>query len=137
MKIGIISLVPNIVPVVIGFGIWGLVYVQVNMGLAIVVSMTLGIVVDDTVHFLSKYLRAKREKGYSTEKAITYAYTHVGKALVVSSIVLTVGFVVLMMSPFALNSDMAKLTTWIIAAALIVDFLLLPVLLLKFDKDEK
>ncbi|HIL94066.1 MAG TPA: hypothetical protein EYG47_04460, partial [Cycloclasticus sp.] len=74
---------------------------------------------------------------YSTEKAITYAYTHVGKALVVSSIVLTVGFVVLMMSPFALNSDMAKLTTWIIAAALIVDFLLLPVLLLKFDKDEK
>ncbi|HIG79753.1 MAG TPA: RND family transporter [Cycloclasticus sp.] len=137
LKIGIISLVPNIVPVVIGFGIWGLVYVQVNMGLAIVVSMTLGIVVDDTVHFLSKYLRAKREKGYSTEKAITYAYTHVGKALVVSSIVLTVGFVVLMMSPFALNSDMAKLTTWIIAAALIVDFLLLPVLLLKFDKDEK
>ncbi|PHS72902.1 MAG: RND transporter [Cycloclasticus sp.] len=137
LKIGVISLVPNLVPVIIGFGIWGLVYVQVNMALAIVVSMTLGIVVDDTVHFLSKYLRAKREKGYSTERAITYAYTHVGKALVVSSIVLTVGFVVLMMSPFALNSDMAKLTTWIIAAALFVDFLLLPVLLLKFDKDEK
>jgi predicted RND superfamily exporter protein len=136
-KIGMISLVPNLVPVLIGFGLWGLIYIQVNMALAIVVSMTLGIVVDDTVHFLSKYLRAKREKGFSTEKAITYAYTHVGKALVVSSIVLTVGFIVLMMSPFALNSDMAKLTTWIISAALIVDFLLLPVLLLKFDKDEK
>jgi len=97
----------------------------------------LGIVVDDTVHFLSKYLRAKREKGFDTERSIAYAYTHVGKALVVSSIVLSVGFAVLMMSPFALNSDMAKLTTWIIVAALIVDFLLLPVLLLKFDKDEK
>ncbi|MEO1889136.1 MAG: MMPL family transporter [Cycloclasticus sp.] len=137
LKIGFISLVPNLLPVLIGFGLWGLIYEEVNMALAIVVSMTLGIVVDDTVHFLSKYLRAKREKGYSTERAITYAYTHVGKALVVSSIVLTVGFIVLMMSPFALNSDMAKLTTWIIAAALIVDFLLLPVLLLKFDKDEK
>ena len=137
LKIGIISLVPNLVPVLIGFGIWGLIYVQVNMALAIVVSMTLGIVVDDTVHFLSKYLRAKREKGYSTERAITYAYTHVGKALVVSTIVLSVGFAVLMMSPFALNSDMAKVTTWIIVIALIVDFLLLPVLLLKFDKDEK
>ena len=136
LKIGIISLVPNLVPVLIGFGIWGLLYVQVNMALAIVVSMTLGIVVDDTVHFLSKYLRAKREKGYSTERSITYAYTHVGKALVVSTIVLSVGFAVLMMSPFALNSDMATVTTWIIVIALIVDFLLLPVLLLKFDKEK-
>ena len=136
-KIGLISLVPNLVPVLIGFGIWGLVYVQVNMGLAIVVSMTLGIVVDDTVHFLSKYLRAKREKGFSTEDSISYAFTHVGKALVISTIVLSVGFGVLMMSPFALNSDMAMLTTWIIIIALIVDFLLLPALLLKLDKDKK
>jgi len=136
LKIGLISLVPNLVPVIIGFGLWGMIYVEVNMALAIVVSMTLGIVVDDTVHFLSKYLRAKREKGCSTEQAITYAYTHVGKALLVSSIVLTVGFAVLMMSPFALNSDMATITTWIISAALVVDFLLLPVLLLKLDKDK-
>ena len=135
LKIGIISLAPNVLPVLIGFGIWGLLYVQVNMALAIVVSMTLGIVVDDTVHFLSKYLRAKREKGYSTEESITYAYTHVGKALVVSTIILMVGFFVLMTSPFALNSDMATLTSWIIGIALLVDFLLLPVLLLKFDKD--
>ena len=136
-KIGMISLVPNLLPVLIGFGIWGLTYVEVNMALAVVVSMTLGIVVDDTVHLLSKYLRAKREKGYSVEDSITYAFTHVGKALVVSTIVLAVGFGVLMTSPFALNSDMAILTTWIIVIALIVDFLLLPVLLLKLDKDKK
>jgi len=136
-KVGLISLVPNLVPLTIGFGLWGLLYVEVNMALAVVVSMTLGIVVDDTVHFLSKYLRARREKGYSAEQAIIYAFTHVGKALVISTIVLMVGFGVLMTSPFALNSDMAKLTTWIIGLALVVDFLLLPVLLLKFDKDEK
>lgn len=137
LKVGLISLAPNLVPLTIGFGLWGLLYAEVNMALAVVVSMTLGIVVDDTVHFLSKYLRAKREKAYNTEQAITYAFTHVGKALVVSTIVLMVGFGVLMTSPFALNSDMAMLTTWIICLALVVDFLLLPVLLLKFDKDEK
>jgi len=136
-KVGLISLAPNLAPLTIGFGLWGLLYVEVNMALAVVVSMTLGIVVDDTVHFLSKYLRAKREKGYGTEQAITYAFTHVGKALVVSTLVLMIGFGVLMTSPFALNSDMAMLTTWIICLALVVDFLLLPVLLLKFDKDEK
>ena len=137
LKVGLISLAPNLVPLTIGFGLWGLLYAEVNMALAVVVSMTLGIVVDDTVHFLSKYLRAKREKGYNSEQAITYAFTHVGKALIVSTAVLMIGFGVLMTSPFALNSDMAMLTTWIICLALIVDFLLLPVLLLKFDKDEK
>jgi len=89
------------------------------------------------VHFLSKYLRAKREKGFSTEDSITYAFTHVGKALIVSSIVLSVGFMILMMSPFALNSAPATLTVWVIVAAIVADFTLLPALLLKFDKDKK
>jgi len=137
LRIGIISLVPNLLPILIGFGIWGLLYVQINMGIAVVVSMALGIVVDDTVHLLSKYLRAKREKGYSNEQSITYAFTHVGKALVISTIVLSVGFSVLMTSTFAMNSGMATLTTWVIILALLVDFILLPVLLLKFDKDKK
>ena len=137
IKIGLLSLVPNLVPVIIGFGLWGLLYVEVNMALASVVSMTLGIVVDDTVHFLSKYLRAKREKGYSTEESITYAFTHVGKALTISTLILSAGFGVLMMSPFSLNSDMATLTTWIIMIALVVDLLLLPILLLKLDKEKQ
>ena len=136
IKVGVLSLVPNLVPVIIGFGLWGLFYVEVNMALAAVVSMTLGIVVDDTVHFLSKYLRAKREKGYSTEESITYAFTHVGKALTISTLILSAGFGVLMLSPFALNSDMATLTTWIIMIALVVDLLLLPILLLKLDKEK-
>lgn len=137
IKIGLLSLIPNLVPVVIGFGLWGWLYQDVNMALASVVSMTLGIVVDYTVHFLSKYLRAKREKGYSTEDSIAYAFTHVGKALTISTLILSAGFGVLMLSPFALNSDMATLTTWIIMIALVVDLLLLPILLLKLDKDKK
>lgn len=134
VKIGVLSLVPNLLPAIIGFGVWGLLYGYVNMGLSVVMSMTLGIVVDDSVHFLSKYLRAKREKGYSTEESISYAFTHVGKALIVSTLVLAAGFGVLMMSHFTMNSDMAKLTTWIIVAALLANFLVLPGLLMKFDR---
>ena len=137
VKMGLFSLVTNILPAAIGFGLWGVLNGEVHMGLSVVVSMTLGIVVDDSVHFLSKYLRAKREKGYTTEQSITYAFTHVGKALGISTLVLIGGFGILMASHFAMTTDMAILTVWIIIAALAANFLFLPGLLLKFDKDKQ
>jgi len=136
VKMGLLSLVTNILPAGVGFGLWGVLSGEVHMGLSVVVSMTLGIVVDDSVHFLSKYLRAKREKGYSTEESITYAFTHVGKALGISTLVLIAGFGVLMASHFAMTTDMALLTVWIIVAALAANFLFLPGLLLKFDNNK-
>jgi len=63
VKIGLLSLIPNLIPAAMGFGLWGLLVGEVGLSLSIVAGMTLGIVVDDTVHFLSKYLRARREKG--------------------------------------------------------------------------
>ncbi|BCD99764.1 efflux RND transporter permease subunit [Marinagarivorans cellulosilyticus] len=133
-KIGVISLIPNLVPAGIAFGIWGLVNGQIGMSVSIVAGMTLGIVVDDTVHFLSKYLRARREKGYSAQEACLYAFTHVGQALVVTTLVLVAGFMVLALSTFKLNADMGIVTALTIAVALIVDFLLLPPLLMALDK---
>lgn len=134
MKIGLISLVPNLVPAGIAFGIWGLVDGQVGMSVSIVAGMTLGIVVDDTVHFLSKYLRARREKGYQPAQAVQYAFTHVGQALLVTTVVLVAGFMVLVCSTFKMNADMGLLTAITITVALIVDFLLLPPLLMALDK---
>jgi predicted RND superfamily exporter protein len=99
--------------------------------------MTLGIVVDDTVHFLSKYLRARREKGLSSEDAVRYAFSTVGLALVVTSIVLVAGFIVLTFSAFALNSNMAVMTAVTIVFALVADFMLLPPLLMALDSKEK
>ena len=135
-KMGLFSLMTNILPAAIGFGLWGVLSGEVHMGLSVVVSMTLGIVVDYSVHFLSKYLRAKREKGYTTEQSITYAFTHVGKALSISTLVLVAGFGTLMASHFAMTTDMAILTVWIIIAALVANFLFLPGLLIKFDKEK-
>jgi len=99
-KTGLISMVPNLVPAAMGFGLWGIFIGEVGLALSIVSTMTLGIVVDDTVHFLSKYLRAKREYGYSAEDAVRYAFTHVGRALITTSIVLVAGFMVLAQSHF-------------------------------------
>ena len=132
VRLGIISLVPNIAPAAIGFGIWGMIDGQINLALSVVTSITLGIVVDDTIHFLSKYQLAKQD-GLSTKDAIHSSFTHVGRALLVTTIVLVIGFMVLTMSSFKMNADMGLLTAIIIVIALIVDFLLLPALLLIFD----
>lgn len=137
MKIGLISLVPNLVPAGIAFGIWGMIDGQVGMSVSIVAGMTLGIVVDDTVHFLSKYLRARREKGYDAAEAVRYAFTHVGQALLVTTVILVTGFMVLVFSTFKMNADMGLLTAITISVALIIDFLLLPPLLMAFDGKKK
>jgi len=136
-KTGLISLIPNLVPAIMGFGLWGLLVSEINVGLSIVTGMTLGIVVDDTVHFLSKYLRARREKGLDAEQAVRYAFSTVGTALWVTSAVLISGFMILTLSTFKLNSDMGLLTSIVIAFALFADFLLLPALLLKIDAKKK
>ena len=133
-KIGLISMIPNLVPAAMGFGVWGLFVGQVGLALSIVTTMTLGIVVDDTVHFLSKYLRAKREHGYSAEEAVRYAFKHVGRALITTSVVLVAGFLVLAQSHFELNAGMGMLTSIIIVLALMADFFFLPPLLMKLEK---
>ncbi|MFS1906415.1 efflux RND transporter permease subunit [Vibrio lentus] len=133
VRLGVISLVPNIAPAIIGFGLWALISGEINLGLSVVVTLTLGIVVDDAVHFLSKYQRARME-GKSAEEAVRYAFHTVGRALWITTVVLVAGFSVLAMSSFRLNSDMGLLSAIVIFIALVVDFILLPSLLMIFDK---
>ncbi|HCG9217906.1 MMPL family transporter [Vibrio parahaemolyticus] len=133
VRLGLISLMPNIAPAVIGFGLWALVSGEINLGLSVVVTLTLGIVVDDAVHFLSKYQRARRE-GQTAEQAVRYAFHTVGRALWITTVVLVAGFSVLAMSSFRLNADMGQLSAIVIFIALVVDFLFLPTLLMLFDK---
>lgn len=135
-KYGLISLLPNLLPAAAAFGIWGLLVGQIGIGLSIVTGMTLGIVVDDTVHFLSKYLRARREKNLSAEEAVRYAFSSVGIALLVTSVVLVAGFMILAQSHFLLNSDMGLVTSFVIVLALAIDLMFLPPLLIKFAGDK-
>jgi len=136
-KYGIISLLPNVIPAVISYGLWSLFVGKAGFAIAIVSSVTLGIVVDDTVHFLSKYVRAIKEKGMTPKDAIEYAFSSVGSALVVTSVILSIGFSVLMFSPFKMNVILGTLSAMTIIAALVVDFTMLPAILALVDKGEE
>lgn len=134
LKIGALSLIPNLMPGLMGFGVWGILVGEVGMGMSSAAGVTMGIVVDDTVHFLSKYLRARREQNLSAEDAVRYAFSTVGKALWFTSFALVAGFLILSFSVFRMNGDMALLTAITIAIALVADFLFLPPLLMKLDR---
>ena len=137
VRLGIISLIPNLLPAALAFGLWGLLVGQVNMAVAVVAGMALGVVVDDSVHFLSKYQIARRELKLSAHDAVISAFNGVGTALVVTTLILTAGFSILAQSTFGVNSNMAMLTGIALVIALIADMTLLPALLIALDKDKK
>ena len=134
MRIGLISLVPNLIPAVIGFGVWGLTVGQVGLSLSVVVAMTIGIVVDDTVHFLGKYLRARREHGLDPDSSVRYAFDTAGRALITTTLVLVAGFLIFVFSPFVPTAQVGILTALIIGSALVADLTLLPALLTWIDR---
>ncbi|MFN3232501.1 MAG: efflux RND transporter permease subunit [Alphaproteobacteria bacterium] len=136
-KLGMLSLIPNFLPPVIAFGIWTTLVGEIGLYAAMVTATSLGLIVDFTVHFLSKYLRARREQGAGVEAAIHYAFQTVGSALWISAAVLIVGFSVLAWSDFAINANLGIFVALTVAVALVVDFLVLPALLLLADKDKQ
>jgi predicted RND superfamily exporter protein len=136
VKIGMISLIPNMLPGISGFGVWYLVSGSVGQSMSMVLGITMGIVVDDTVHFLSKYLRARRDQGLSAEDAVRYAFKSVGVALWITTLVLVTGFLMLGTSDFKMNGDMGMMVAIVISIALAFDFFLLPPLLMLLDRDK-
>lgn len=134
LKHGLISLIPNTMPAIIAFGIWSILVGEIGVAASIICAASLGIIVDDTVHFLSKYLRARREKNLSAEDAVRYAFETVGMALTVTSAVLIAGFAVLSMSDFLVNEVMGVMMALTIFCALVADFLILPPMLIALDK---
>ncbi|MDF1643148.1 MAG: MMPL family transporter [Pseudomonadales bacterium] len=130
LRYGIIATIPNIAPAAIAFGIWGLLVQEINMAASIIFSVSLGIVVDDTVHFLSKYIHATKALGLNAEQSITYSFDAVGGALITTSVVLSLGFFVLALSSFAINSILGLMVGMTIIIAILFDFFILPVVLL-------
>jgi len=134
IKIGIISLIPNLVPAAMALGIWGYLNGSVGLSIAVVVAVTLGIVVDDTVHFLSKYLHARRDLNLSNEDSIRFTFETVGVALFTTTLSLALGFLVLFSSGFQVTAEMGILSAVTIVIALIIDLLFLPSLLMALNK---
>jgi predicted RND superfamily exporter protein len=133
-KLGLLSLIPNLAPAFMAFGVWGLTVGQVGLGLSVIAAMTLGIVVDDTVHFMSKYLRARREHGMDPAGAVRYSFNTVGSAMWITTLALVAGFMVLAFSGYRMNSEMGLMSALTISLALVLDFLFLPTLLMKAEE---
>ncbi|MGM0462677.1 MAG: efflux RND transporter permease subunit [Fibrobacterota bacterium] len=132
-RTGIISLIPNILPPVAAFGIWGLVFSRAGMGVSLGMAMAIGIIVDDTVHILFAHMRS-RKKGLRGGKAIIHTLRHVADAVILTSAILVVGFFFLATSGFEPTAHMGKMTALIIAIALGVDLFLYTALLTKAGK---
>ncbi len=137
VRLGLISLLPNLIPAGVAFGVWGIIDGRIGLGLSVVTGLTLGIVVDDTVHFISKYNRARTKMGLNTHESVRYAFSTVGVALWITSAVLVSGFMVLSLSHFTMNGEMGLMTAITITVALLFDLLLLPPLLMSLDSKEK
>jgi predicted RND superfamily exporter protein len=132
-KYGMISLLPNALPAGMAFGLWGIFVGEVNLAVAVIFTITLGIVVDDTVHFMTKYLRGRNIHHYSADEAIRYTFRVVGKPIVTTTIVLSAGFGILAFSSFDVNSSMGLMVSITILIALLWDFFFLPALLHLID----
>ena len=135
VRIGLLSLVPNIVPAIAAFGAWGLLFGKINMALAAAAGVALGIVVDDTIHLMTKYLYARRTQRLVPEEAMRYALREVGGAVIATSVTLIAGFLALTPSHFALNWSLGMFTAFTVFFAMIFDLTMLPGLLLAVDKE--
>ena len=130
LSLGALSLVPNAIPILMTFGVWALLVGVVGLAAATVTTTSLGIIVDNTVHLLTKYQRGIRENGLAVPDAIRYAFRTVGMAVAVNAVILATGFAVLALSTFKINAEMGLLTALAVIIALFVDFLFLPALLM-------
>ena len=133
IRIGLISLLPNFIPAAVSFGLWGYLVGRVGMAASVVTVVAFGIIVDDTIHFLTKYLKARRQ-GLPAPEAVRYTFGAVGHALTTTTVVLSLGFLVFTASGFELSWALGILVSMTIVIALLTDFLLLPTLLMAIDR---
>jgi len=132
-KLGMLSLVTNLAPAGLAYGTWAMISGRIDLSASVVICMSIGIVVDDTVHFLSKYRRARYEAGKNSADALRYTFHTVGVALTITTCILVAGFAVLTASHFQPTVTTGALMAITLAFALVVDFLFLPPLLLTVD----
>jgi predicted RND superfamily exporter protein len=130
LRVAAIALVPNVLPIGMAFGFMGLLGVPLDAGTVIVGSLALGIAVDDTIHLTERFVRNRRE-GETPQAALGGALRWVLGPLVLTTLVVSIGFSVLGVSGFTLTRNLGLLTAGVMMLCLAADLVLLPVLLLR------
>ncbi|MYA90072.1 MAG: MMPL family transporter [Boseongicola sp. SB0662_bin_57] len=136
IRVGLICLVPNFVPAAMTFGLWGYLSGVIGLGASVVVAVAIGIIVDDTIHFVSKYMSG-RQQGLSSAEAVRATFRAVGPALWATTAILTAGFLVFASSGYEPSWTLGVLVAVTISFALVADLLLLPALLMAVDRGNR
>ena len=132
LRYGLLSIMPNLFPATIVFGIWGLFVGELNPYILMLFSISIGLVVDDSVHVLSKYIRARKD-GLLPNEAVQYSIERAGSAITITTMSLAIGTCILLFSSTIYFQSVAQMLTPIIVMALVLDLLFLPPLLIRFD----
>ncbi len=135
LKLGLLSIIPNVIPIVIGYGLWKLFVGQMNIVASVAGSISLGIIVDDTIHFLTKYQALLRTKRITPEDAMRQTLAHIGPAMLGTSAILVLGFGVLTFSSFQMTSYLGWLSVIIVSVAPMADLVLAPALIITLTKE--
>ncbi len=132
IRLGLISLVPNFAPAAMAMGLWGYLVGEVGVAASVVTAIAFGIIVDDTIHFMTKYVGA-RKRGLLPSESVQSAFGAVGKALTATTVVFALGFMVFAASGLVTNQALGLLVGITVIIALLADFLFLPPLLMALD----
>ena len=132
LRYGLLSIIPNLFPATIVFGLWGLMVGELSPYILMLFSISIGIVVDDSVHVMSKYISSRRE-GKTPEASVAYSIDKAGSAITITTLSLATGTLLLMFSNTYIFQNVSMLITPIVVVALLLDLLFLPPLLVRFD----
>ena len=132
VRLGLISLIPNFVAAAIALGPWGYAAGEVGVAASVVTAIAFGIIVDDTIHFMTRYVGARKNGRLPSESGQS-AFRSVGKALLATTVVFALGFMVFGWSGMSTNQALGLLVGMTVVVALLADFLFLPPLLMARD----
>lgn len=134
VKFGVVAVIANTLPAAVAFGIWALIDGRVNLAVAAIFNISSGIVIDDTIHLINHYLRARRNHNQPPREAVRHAYGSVGIVVLANTLVLALGFAVFAGSDFTVNRSLGIMTAIIIVLAALYDLIMLPGLLLTAER---
>lgn len=133
-KLLIISLIPNIIPLVLVAGVIGWMGISLKMTTSIIFTIAFGIAVDDTIHMMSYYLKSELSNPIERMKD---TFKHAGSAMLITSIIMCAGFALYLFSNFGATFYMGLFVSLSLLIALVIDLTILPLLLIRFKKNAK
>jgi predicted RND superfamily exporter protein len=136
LRLGLVSMIPNLLPIVLVMGLMWLLGMPLDLFTMMIGSIAIGLAVDDTVHFMHNFRRYHAESG-DVREAVRETLMTTGRAMLVTTVVLSIGFFIFMFSSMSNLRNFGLLTGLAILIALLADYLLAPALMTLLVRDAR